>query len=261
MSRDTLSGFFTGGAAAASMGFGPVGFIVGGAIGAIAGGKAEKRRRKGELKILKANTKQAFGIGEIAFGDISKARTDVAENYQSSISTARARFGASGAQLSGETWQAVQGSIAKERDLNTAVIDTRLDEFKNSEAYKFMEKDLSYMQETQQDQDTPGYNQGPTRYSVRTEGRSGETFFTDEQKDNLRSFTGDSPQGLAEFERYRDAVMPGQEDYMTARFGTDEAKKRFETEMTTRIERANEEYDFNLNARRETRLRQEQQDY
>lgn len=256
-------GAFSGAAAGASTlsYFGPVGIFAGAVIGGMLGSSAKRKRRKAEARILKANTKQSFDIGESTYANINKARTDAADSYTQNMSAERARFAGSGASLDSDSWTAVQGRLASERDDNLTQIQGEEDKFFNSEAFKFIEKDYKYMSGTDfVDQGGDDYNEYGT-WSIRTEGKSGESFFTDKQKKELRTYTGESNQNadggaLGAYQQYQDSITPTQDEYLKGRFGSDDDRRAFESTMDQRIADANTQYDGIVMQRRLDEQRQ-----
>lgn len=263
------SGMLSGAGAGAM--FGPVGIFAGAVLGGLFGRSAKKRRRREEARILKANTKQAYGIGEREFEDLTRSRKTAEAGYQYGLASAKAKYGAAGARLEGESWLALLGEEAAKRDRSLGDVQLREDEFRTSEAYKFLKQDYDFMSGMQSQQD-PWDDTDSRTYSLVKEGKSGESFFTENQQSDLRDYSGISqssegwtPQGFdrsdkAAYESYRSSVMPTIEEYEQSRFGGDEERAGFESVMTQRINDANRIYDEYL-LQRNVAIEQQRQDY
>ncbi len=255
MAEET-SGFLGGAATGFKIG-GPVGFIVGGALGSFFGSKAGKKRRDAEYKALVANTKQAYKIGDQTFAGLKKSREDIGKKYKQELASSQARYAASGARLEGAGYQRLLGSVSKTRDAALAETDTQEDKFRKSEAFKFIKQDYEYLTKTNRFSNGPGYNDEGYQYSLRTNGRAGTGFFTDEQKEKLQTLDTSKKQGVEKaFAQYANSINPTFEQYEKFKFGSDDDKAQFESDMTRRINQANTAYD---QAKVEQGLREERQ--
>ena len=242
---ETESGMLSGGAAGFQVA-GPFGMIIGAAAGAFLGNRARKKRKEQELKILKANTSQAYRIGDETLSGINKTREDIGKNYTKDLASAQAKFAARGGRLEGSSYQAVLGTVARARDESLTQADLQEEEFRGGEAFKFIQQDYNYSLQAQitNDPTLSKDRYDVDNYAIRTEGLTGESYFTDEQKSNLQSINirTSGPESGARgsaFETYRQAIMPTFEQFQSYRYGSDEDKSRFETELSGRITDAN----------------------
>jgi len=263
------SGMLSGAGAGAM--FGPVGIFTGAVLGGLFGRSAKKRRRREEARLLKAHTKQAYGIGEREFEDLAKGRKTAEAGYQYGIASAKAKYGAAGARLEGESWLALLGEEAAKRDRSLGEVQLREDEFRTSEAYKFLKQDYDFMS-GMQSRIEYGSDIDERTYSLVKEGKSGESFFTIDQQSDLRDYNGikQTPEGWtpegfsrsdkAAYETYRSSIMPTIEEYELSRFGSDEDKAGFESTMTQRISDANRVYD-EYQLQRDVAIEQQRQAY
>ena len=239
---DATTGALSGASAGAP--FGPWGAVAGAVLGGIFGGSSGRKRRRAEELQLKKNTKQAYSISQGALGDISNSRDNINAQYSANLATELARYSASGRLLTDDARAAIVGRNAQERDSQLAETDTREDTFRNSTAYDFVKKDYDYLTNVR----NPRSMEIPSQ--IITEGRSGESFFTAEQKDLIRGQTLDvNRRGTdvllddAYFQEYANAIFPTLDQYATGRFGTEEDRADYEQAVTDRITAANLVYD------------------
>lgn len=264
MSHEVVGGIAQGAATGST--FGPIGAVVGGVFGGIMGSRGRSKRRRAEALQLKRNTKQAYNIGGDSFASIRKNKQDVQNTYALNIANEFGRFAASGRTLTGADRNRITGSNAQDRDAALEQASIQEDRFRNTTAYKLLEKDFNTMgsvNERTRDNDSGGDGDQVTEYSIRTEGVSGESYFTDEQKKTLRTYTSEGDYQLADnsvaFSNYAASVTPTFEEYTQSRFGNDEDKAAFESLMNDRINNANREFDNQVlqttveNARRRER--------
>ncbi len=247
---EQTSGMMSGGGLGFQIG-GPVGFMVGAAVGGIFGGSSMRKRRRREAIQLKKDTKQAYTITKEGFKDLKSTRENIQNTFARNVGSSFAGLASSGRTLDESARQRITGGYAQIRDSELTSIDTREEAFKKSTGYKLVQDDYNYLSQINTIQDQSNIDVGtPTAYSIRTEGRSGESFFTDEQKGLLRSYEDpDNYQernNTANFQAYTQSIMPTIDEYFTSQFGSDEDKASFEQTMTDRITSANEIYDESL---------------
>lgn len=232
------------GAAAGFSVAGPVGAWVGFVAGAF-GGKSKRRRAKREnARILKENTKQAYGISKASYESIKKTRGDIQETYTSNLQSDVARYATSGKVLTDEQRNQMIGSNAGDRDTALEAVDIQEAKFKNSDAYRVYKEDYEYMA-------GGGVKEEGTSFSVPSEGRSGNSFYTEDQKKMLKTLEYDREMDdrykmKSRFESYAKTLAPTFEEYEKSLYGTDEEKAAFERDTTERIIMANRRLDSML---------------
>jgi len=250
---DALSGAVSG--ASAGSVFGPVGAVVGGILGGAFGGSAGKKRRRAEAVRFKKNTKQAYTIGGDTYASLRNKQLTAEQTYAVNNASDLARLGASGRRLTEGERTRITGSNASTRDSTLEQISIEEDSFRNSTAYEFLQKDYDYMSQANisnaRNPNSRVDNDYIRTFSVRTEGRTGESFYTDEQKDMLRSYEshtqnvsgrGSNDSGV-EFREYMAAVTPTMDEFFQGRYGNDKDKAAYEDTVTARITAANTVYD------------------
>ena len=242
--NETQSGMLSGAAAGFQVA-GPIGGIIGGAIGMFAGKSASRRRAREERRILVANTKQSYGIGEQYVAQAAQNREQVGSNYARDMGQARARFAAGGAKAEGASWDSVVANIGQKRSESLETLDIERETYEKSSAYDFIKQDYQSMK-------------GKTGQGWGQQGTSGGSFYTDSQRDMLKNIdsggrtrhrgitTAADPKQQAVYNKYWDAITPTFEEYETSRFGSAEDKSAFEETMTDRIKDAGATYELDL---------------
>ena len=229
--------------------FGPVGAGIGFAAGSLLGGSAKKARRKAELKILKANTRQAYDIGSNYYAESALNRESIDTEYTRSLGEARARFAGSGAPLEGDSWNSVVGSIANVRDEGYKQLGEYETAYKEGTAYEYLKQDYELATGTQVNTTRPGPKDDLPRVttaSIAGQGITGRSPYTADQQGMIKSYDDEgvaSDRKFTAYEKYAEAVRPTFEEYETSQFGDDEARTLYEKDMTTRIESANKMYE------------------
>ncbi len=249
MSHEVVGGIAQG--AATGSAFGPIGAVIGGVFGGIMGSRGRSKRRRAEALQLKRNTKQAYNIGSDSFSSIRKNKENAQNAYALNTANDIGRFAASGRVLTDADRNRITGSNAQTRDSALEQVNIQEDTFRNTQAYKLLEKDFSTIGGIKQRSSSEGGDADTvTDYSIRAEGVSGESYFTDEQKENLRTYTDSGnyqdTNNSALFRDYAASITPTFEEYTQSRFGDDEDKAAFESLMTDRINTANQEYDTRI---------------
>ncbi len=245
MASETRSGMLSGAAAGFSIG-GPIGAGIGAVIGMFSGRSAERRRKREERRILVANTKQAYGIGEQYVTTARKNREQVATSYTQQISSARARFAAGGAKTEGASWDQIIGGIARTRVESLEGLDIEQAAYEKTTAYEFIKMDYESMKEGR--------------------GTLGTSFYTDQQQSMLKSAPSTSTRGekgsrepvedwgqFGVYATYKESITPSFEEYETSRFGNADDKSAFESMMTERISEANVIFERDTELNRYTR--------
>lgn len=231
----------------ASMGsmFGPVGAVVGGALGSLLGGSDYAARKKAERK----QSEQAYGIVEQSFEYLSEGRRQAEGTYQSNLASARARHSGSGARLEGTGWEQVRGEVLRKREEALADYSIEEEKFRQGEGYKLFTEDYGRMTSLVGSDKEKG--EGYRQYSIRAEGFSGESIFTEAQRKTLHRFSaGERGINVSTYREYASRLAPGIEAYERARFGTAEDRETFEADMSTRISDANTWYERQIQEQR-----------
>jgi len=239
MASEQTSGFLTGASAGAM--FGPVGAVVGGIAGSLFGRSESKKRRREEARILTESTTQSYDIGATEFRDIREQREQISQTFSRNLASERARMAASGGSFEGSDWLQRQGAVARGRDISMEEIQLQEDKFYNSEAYQYIEQDFERIGGLNVERSTLRSDMDETAdvFSIQTEGASGESYFTEEQASELRTYSGNLRGGKEAYLAYQQSLRPDIEGYTKYRFGSDEDKLAFESSMSDKIQRAN----------------------
>ena len=210
------------------------GFVVGGWAGAAVGAAGGARAGRGEYEASQAQKKQDIANVGMArdtvgaqFESSAQNREGIEKSFTSDVSSARARFAASGADLESASWERVYGNLVMERDTALKEADAADDTFRGSESYKLFRED---------------YEQAVGNLTGGS--RSGTQIYSKEQQGQLRS--GDS--GSSIYKEYTGMLTPSMEEYQRGQFGTDDEKAAYQTMMSDRITSANKWYDTQLAA-------------
>lgn len=242
---EAKSGLVMGAAAGAQ--FGPIGAAVGAVIGVFSGMHAKRKRRRAERRLLIANTKIAMEVGEGAYSHIAQSRERIASNYEYNIESERARIMGSGGTLEGTAWEEAVGRQVEQRDSDTTDIDDYEQEYRESDAYKLIQKDHEFAR--------TGGGARWGRDENRGKSVTGEDYYTKEQRAELISYgsgggygyddedyqdTGadDSFMGAA-YREYKESTFYTMDEFEQVRFGTDEQKEEARGALDARIKEAN----------------------
>lgn len=259
-SNETSSGTLSGAMAGAQVA-GPIGAVVGGVIGFFGGSRARKKRRKAEKQQRMSSMRSVRDTVGEQVAHIRKQKTDLGKAFDRDVSSAKAKFAASGASLGSGSWDAVYGSLVKERDTEMSAIAESEAAFRESETYKMYQENLTDAQGIKVTQlGKRGSSQNQARYQISGITGAGEDLYTKEQRAMLRQYTGSGGPGDL-FKEYAAKVGPSMEDYEKYAFGSAEDKTAFSQLMTDRINEANKWYDTQLAASQVTKANENKFNY
>ncbi len=244
------SGIISGGATGFQIG-GPLGLIIGAAVGGVFGGRSMRKRRRREAQQLKKNTATAYNITKDNYSSISTNRQDINNTYAGNVARGVTELASSGRSVDSAARDRIVGRFAQQRDIELENVDIAEERFQQGAGYKLVQDDYNYLTQLNEKRDFSDVDTStPTAYSIRTEGRSGESFFNEEQKKLLRSYTDPDEyqfrNNTANFASYAESIMPTMDEYFAGRFGTDEQRATYDQTITDRITSANEIYDESL---------------
>ena len=207
------------------------------------GGKYEAKRR---------STIQAGELFKSSYEAYGTNRTQIAEQFAGNVSSARARMGASGANIEGPVWQGILGNLTLGRDEALASVQADEDAFKEGTAYRLTQEDFNRMGSVSKSRATGKDMVGGGVYTLNPDSTmTGESYFTDEQKDML--ITTSMSSGLY---GYANDLKPTFEEYAKFRFGSDEEKAAFSDSMTSRIEASNLKFEKDEAIKRAIKIKQ-----
>lgn len=214
---------------------GPIGGIIGFGVGTILGSSARAKRKKEEKRLITEATKQSFLTAEQGTGLFNQTQATILKDYKMGVATATSRYAAGGGDIKSDAFTRIKGGFAKQRDTSLVRIQDELDTLKGGESFKFIRQEFDRMGGVQSDYEENG------KFSINAEGYTGESFFTDAQKKDLRTIDRGRSGGI--FAQYAQQLRPSFEEYSRGRFGNEEDKARFESDMDTRIQNANARLD------------------
>ena len=255
------SGSMEGAAQGATLGGsvgGPIGAAIGGVIGFIAGGNGSERRR-----LKREATKQSYAFGKELYAyeqDVTKSladnRGEIDTRFNEAMGAARAQYSGStsaGTEFSG-SWLQIEGKLIRERDRAYKDLEESESLFReetallrSGPAYEWVREDYEYMSAIVSK--TSGSHKDDSRstsYSIRGEGRTGQSIYTAEQREKLRGYSHSgqfrAPYGKI-YEQYAEMLKPGMAEFEKYTYGSEEDKAQFVKDTDARIEAANTWYD------------------
>ncbi len=224
--------------------FGPVGAIVGGALGILgslgSSGKRERARR------LATESSYEFGKELYAYGD--QNRTNINTKYDQDLSTLTARLGASGS-TSQSSLDFASGKLIVDRDKDLELLNEELETFRAGPNYEWLRNDYNVV--TQSRATYSGGVQrgegGETTFTIGSVsgGRTGQNAYSESQRKRLKTST---VSGMGEatgrlFNQYGAMIAPSMEMYESRVFGDAEDRKAYDEYIDERITAGNEWFD------------------
>ncbi len=188
-----------------------------------------RNKQRAEQAAYRKATQQSFKFGREAYSNFEKSGKSIESQYVQNLQAQKARFSGSGARLEG-SWNQVVGQTMTQRETAYTTLGQSKTAFRKSEAGSYIDK--SYAALT-----TPweaGKTQKSAIFAPRVEDYSGSSLFTRSQYKSIQ--TG----GSAGSQEYLDRVNPTFEEYQTLTFGNIEDKAALQTDITQRIDQANE---------------------
>jgi hypothetical protein len=210
------------------------GFMTGGFTGAAVGAAVGGKRGREEYKAKKAGREQEYANIGMAretvgsqFAASAQSREDVAKTFSSDVSSARARFAASGADLSSGSWDQQYGQLVLERENKLKELEASDESFRGSESYQLFKSDYEM-----------------AASNLTGASKAGTQILSKEQQGMLR--TGDS--GNKAYSEYTAMIAPSIGEYERGTFGTASEMAAYQTQLTERITAANSWYDTQMAA-------------
>ncbi len=196
----------------------------------LVGSFSGREKQRAEQAAYRRSTQQAFRFGREAYSGFDKSGKSIESQYVQNLQAQKARFAGSGARLEG-SWGQVVGQTMAQRETAYTELGQSKAAFRKSEAGSYIDKAYASLGVQT---GTGKMGSKSTFLGDRVEDYSGSSLFTRSQYTSIQRSKGI---GNAE---YADRVVPTFEEYQTLTFGSGGDKAALQTDITQRIEQANE---------------------
>jgi len=188
-----------------------------------------REKKRAEQAAFRRATQQSFRAGRTVYARFKKSGESIESQYVQNLQSQKARFAGSGALLEG-SWNQVVGQTMTSREEAYTLLAKDKSGFRKSEAGGYIDKAYASL----------GVQQGTSKMGSknvflgdRVEDYSGSSLFTRSQYRSIdKSGIGNAD--------YVSRVIPTFEEYQTLNFGGSEARGALQTDITQRIDQANE---------------------